>query len=154
MAPAYHGVGHTEMMNEKPYLVYVVVDPHYGERLRNLRANDPIWVIDSETNHIVIQTLWNERQGSSLQDGITSFKYDPKENREDWFVNELATIDLHHGEFSHNPPYSVLEVIGIAWSDKVEDALKEYGFIKYERTTEGFITRRETGQQVNQSDGE
>ena len=86
-------VGHTKTMNEKPYHVYVVVDPHYGERPRNLPADDPIWVIDSETNHIVIQALWNERQGSSYLHGITSFKYDPKGNPEDWFMNELDTID-------------------------------------------------------------
>jgi hypothetical protein len=146
-------VGHIKIMNEKPYRVYVVVDPHYGERLRHLPADEPIWIIDSEENHSVIQALWNERNQSRHLDGITSFKYDSKGTPEHWFVSELATIDLHHGEFSHNPPYSVLEVVGVAWSDKVESALKEYGFIKYERTIEGFITWREIGQQVNQGDG-
>jgi hypothetical protein len=152
--PAEESVGHTKMMNKKPYRVYVVVDTHYGERLRDLSADEPIWIIDSEENHSVIQTLWNERKGSSHLDGITSFKYDSKGNPEDWFVNELATIDLHHGEFSHDPPYSVLEVIGVAWSDKIEKALRGYGFIKYEQTTKGFTARREIGQPVNQGDGE
>jgi len=141
------------MINEKPYHVYVVVDPHYGEKLRNLPADDPIWVIDSEANHIVIQALWNERQGSSHLHGITSFKYDPKGNPEDWFINELDTIDLHHGEYSHTPPYSILEVIGVACSDKVQNVLRGYGFIRFERTNDGFITKREIGQQVHQGDG-
>jgi hypothetical protein len=142
------------MINKKPYRVYVVVDPHYRERLRDLPADEPIWVIDSAENHPVIQTLWNERKGSINVDGITSFKYDPKANPEEWFVTELATIDLHHGEISHNPPYSVLEIIGVLWSDKIENVLKEYGFIKYERTAQGFITWREIGQQANQGDEE
>ena len=148
------GVGHTKMMNKRPYRVYVVVDPHYGERLRDLPADEPTWVIDSEENHSVIQALWNERSQSSHRDGITSFKYDPKDNPEDWFITELDTIDLHHGEFSHDRPYIVLEVIGATWSNKMEKALEEYGFIKYEQTKEGFITSREIGQQVNQGDGE
>ena len=142
------------MTNKKLYRVYVVVAPHYGERLRDLPADEPIWVIDSEENHSVIQTLWNERKGSSHLDGITSFKYDSKGNPEDWFVNELATIDLHHGEFSHDPPYTVLKVIGATLSKKIEEALEEYGFTKCKRTTEGFIAEREIGQPFNQGDGE
>jgi len=69
-------------------------------------------------------------------------------------MTELATIDLHHGEFSHDPPYIALEVIGATWSNKIEKALEEYGFIKNKRTAEGFTTWREFGQQVNQGDGE
>ena len=141
-------------MKEKPYRVYVVVDPHFGERLRDLPADEPIWVIDSEENHSVIHALWNERNQSSHLDGITLFKYDPKGNPEDWFITELATIDLHHGEFSHDPPYTVLKVIGATLANKIEEALEEYGFTKCKQTTEGFIAEREIGQQVNQGDGE
>jgi len=141
-------------MNKKPYRVYIVLDPHYGERLRDLPADEPIWVINSEQNHSVIQILWNERRGSSHLDGITSFKYNPKGNPEDWFITELSTIDMHHDRFSHDPPYTVLEAIGVTWSDKIKKTLKEYGFTNYERTTEGFITWKETGQQVNEGDGE
>jgi len=133
-------------MDEKPYRVYVVVDPHYGERLRDLPMDEPIWVVDSIKNHPIIQALWSEHNQSNYLEGITSFTVDTNGNPEDWFLTELSNIDLHHGEYSHVPPYTILEVIGIEWSDKIGKALREYGFDSYELTSEGFRTRRELRQ--------
>jgi hypothetical protein len=36
----------------------------------------------------------------------------------------------------------VLNVVGVQWSDRIAEKLKEYGFTEYESTNEGFITRR------------
>jgi hypothetical protein len=134
------------MMNSKPYRVHVVVDPLYGEKLRDLPADEPMWVVDTETNRPVIERLRKERCASSNLEGITSFKCGPQVSLEICFTDELPAVDLHHGEFSHNPPYSILNVIGVGLSDKIRTALEEYGFTGYEPAVEGFLTWREIGQ--------
>ena len=101
-------------MNNKPSCVHVIVDPLYGARLRNLPTDEPAWVVDTETNHPIIEAIWKARTSANHLEGLTSFKCDPEGNPESWFLNELQTIDLHHGKYSHEPPYSVLNVIGIA----------------------------------------
>ena len=35
-------------MNDKPYRVHVVVDPHYGELIRGLPVEEPAWVGEFE----------------------------------------------------------------------------------------------------------
>lgn len=130
-------------MNDKLYRVHVVVDPHYGELIRGLPVEEPAWVVGSQDNQAVIQALWAERKMTDHHGGITSFKFDGEGSPEDWLISELSTIDLHHGEFSHDPPYSVLNVIGIKCSDRIKNALNEFGFNQYEPTPEGFIATRE-----------
>lgn len=40
--------------------------------------------------------------------------------------------------YSANPPYTIVEVIGMGISDRVEDALAEFGFDQFELTPQGF----------------
>ncbi len=134
-------------MNSKLYRVHVVVDPLYGEKLGRFPSDEPIWIVDTEVNRPVVERLRRERKICNNLEGITSFKTSTDKSREDIFLEELATIDLHHGEYSHDPPYSVLNVIGAACSGTLKEALKEYGFTEYERTAEGFMTWKRAGQQ-------
>jgi len=129
-------------MNEEQYRVHVVVDPEYGERLRDLPVGEPVWVVDSERNHPVIRALWREHEGLDESAGITSFTFNRGGTCEDWLVAELSTIDLHHGEFSHDPPYSVLNVIGVGWSRAIQEELDRFGFGGHEATGDGFVARR------------
>jgi len=129
-------------MNDKPYRVHVVVDPNFGESIHNLPIDEPGWVVDSQDNRLVIQSLWNEHKATNHHGGITLFKFDGDDTPEDWFVSELSTIDLHHGEFSHDPQYSVLNVIGITWSHRVQKELNKFGFKLQKLTQEGFIAMR------------
>jgi hypothetical protein len=129
-------------MSGDSYRVHVVVDPEYGERLRDLPVGEPVWVIDSEDNHPVIRALWREHKGLDESTGITSFKYNPDSTREDWLIAEVSTIDLHHGECSHDPPYSVLNVIGVTWSRVIQEELDRFGFGGHEATGDGFVVRR------------
>lgn len=130
-------------MNDKPYRVHVVVNPHYGESIPGLPVEEPAWVVDSQDNHPVIQALWDERKRTDHLTGITSFKFDGEASPEDWLVSILASIDLHHGKFSHDPPYSILNVIGVKCSDRIQKELNEFGFNQYKPTPEGFIATRE-----------
>jgi len=129
-------------MDDKPYGVHVVVDPDHGERLRNLPAGEPAWVIDSATNHSVVAALVRERGETDHTADITTFRFNPQATPEHWFVAELSTIDLHHGYYSHDPPYSWLHVVGTAWSDTIQNALDGFGFSEHELTVDGFIARR------------
>jgi hypothetical protein len=54
----------------------------------------------------------------------------------------LEQVDLHHGEFSADPAYSILEIIGCTGNDDIRQELQEYGFGISELTREGFIATR------------
>lgn len=126
-------------MNNKPYRVHVILDPSYGTRLHNLPPGEPAWVIDSELNHPIVQEIWNSQKTTNHLEGLTAFKYNKNGNPESWLLDELQTIDLHHGEQTHKPPYSVINVIGTVCTDLINRELKEYGFVKYEPTPDGFM---------------
>ena len=126
----------------KPYRVHVVVDPHYGERIRDLPVGEPAWVVDSIDNKPIIRTIWQQRKTTEKIEGITSFVVDGNATPEDWLISELYTIDLHHGELSHNPAYSVLNVVGIGQSDRLRKALAEIGLTEIKNTADGFEARR------------
>jgi len=93
----------------------------------------------------VIQSLWNEHKSASHPDGITSFVFDPGGGGGGGGGAEISVIDLHHGEFSHSPAYSILNVIGVRWSDRIQEVLARFGFDYHEPTTEGFVAKRKTG---------
>ncbi len=111
-----------------PYKVRVVVDPTFGERLAALPAGEPAWVIDSLLNTPVAHRLWRERKDKNHLTGITTFKPGCNLSPEDEAVGLLDTIETHHGEYSADPPYSVLEFIGCTDSERLCSALAEFGF--------------------------
>jgi hypothetical protein len=53
-------------MSEKPYTVYVVVDPNFGERLASLPIGIPVWIVDTPSNKPVAQRLWRDAQKSII----------------------------------------------------------------------------------------
>jgi hypothetical protein len=111
-----------------PYRVRVIVDPAFGERLLSLPADAPIWIIASPSNTSVVQRLWRERPEVSHLMGVTTFAPNSGATSEDELISQLETIDLHHGHYSADPPYSILEVIGCPCSERVQSALREIGF--------------------------
>ena len=122
-----------------PYRVRVVLDPNFGERLAALPPTDPVWIIDSAANTPVALQAWKVRPNRNDHlTGITTFKpvaeFDPEEE----FLAQLAPIDLHHGNHSADPAYSLLEVIGCAASDRIREALAKFGFEVQESSPNGF----------------
>jgi hypothetical protein len=116
------------------YRVFVVLDRSYGERLSEVAKQGPVWIVDTPANRKVAETNPNRDH----LNGITTFKSRDGISAENVFINELATIDLHHGTYSANPPYTVIEVIGAVADDKVKAALSEFGFDQFEVMPEGF----------------
>ncbi|HVO64941.1 MAG TPA: hypothetical protein VMT12_00530 [Syntrophales bacterium] len=134
-------------MNQ-PYKVMLIVEPAYGERLAAVPPHVPVWIIENDLNTPVVRRLRQERHEENHLTGITTFKQDLSLSPEEQAIAMLAQVDLHHGEFSADPPYSILEVIGCTSSDDVRHELQQYGFGISEITKEGFIaTRTEEAQQ-------
>jgi hypothetical protein len=131
-------------MSENPYAVYVVVDPYFGERLSSLPIGAPVWIVSSPVNRPVAERLWKERPAPTHLAGITTYGYSADASSEENLLNELSTIDLHHGPYSANPPYSTIEVFGTPLSDKISVALTDYGFNQFSSTTDGFVATRKT----------
>jgi hypothetical protein len=90
----------------------------------------------------VIKKLWDQRKATS-SDGITSFKFDVAASPEDWLLARISDIDLHHGNFSHNPPWSILNVIGVCWSQRIAEELAQFGFTQHVETKVGFEAKKQ-----------
>jgi hypothetical protein len=117
--------------------VRVIVTPDFGERLRSLPVDEPIWVADTPVNNPVIKQIWAERKS-----GITSFRIDEKTNPDDWLLSVLDEIDLHHGEHSQFPPYGSLCVSGTSLSAELRGELESYGFNAFDITSDGFVANK------------
>ncbi len=128
-------------MNTKPERVAIVLDPEFGDRLTDLAKNVHVWAIDSVKNklaaehymdEIKIKCISNEEQKLTLTICHRS-KLDS---------DFLDTLEDHHGEYAQNPPWSEIEVIGLALDNQALKLLEGRGFHKFERTSEGFIARK------------
>ena len=110
---------------------------------------EPVWIADTEVNRSAYESLGPTRnpEGNYLE-GLSSFKVDQATAPEDWLVCEIETIDLHHGECSHDPPWSVINVIGAKWSDRIQKELDCFGFDHHEDTAEGFVAWKESANQA------
>lgn len=115
-----------------------MVDRAYGQRLSELAEGGPLWIVDTPANRSVAQEIWDARPNRSHLEGVTTFKVPEGTSPEDMLIIELDTIDLHHGTYSANPPYTVLDVIGTAITTRVKAELGEFGFNDFQTTTQGF----------------
>ena len=116
------------VQTRSPYKVRVVVDSAFGEKLASLPAREPVWIVDSPTNTPVAHRLWRERAAEDHLTGITTFKPGQNLSPAEEAAALLNTIETHHGEYSANPPYSVLEIIGCAETDQLRTSLADFGF--------------------------
>jgi hypothetical protein len=128
-------------MKAAEHRVAIVVDPQYGEQVIELARDRHVWLVRSPRNDEAAAALWQDASEHTLQDCITTFN--GADSPESAFIAILGTVELHHGEYSHDPPLSVIETIGLRPTSAVSDALSEYGFQEVEATPDGFIARRE-----------
>jgi len=126
----------------EPYKVFLIVDPSFGELLSSLPPHVPVWIIESDLNSPVVERLRQERAEESHLQGITTFKQKAKLSSEEQAISMLEQVDLHHGEFSTHPPYSILEIIGCTATDVLKQELQEYGLGVSEFSEKSFIATR------------
>jgi len=129
-------------VSDQPYRVCIVVDPEFGERLAALTLGVPVWIVDTPANKLVAQRLWKERPQHDHLTGITTFHFRADASREEILIGELETIDLHHGSYSADPPYTQIEGFGTPLSDKIKAGLADYGFDEFSPTPTGFLAIR------------
>jgi hypothetical protein len=125
-------------MSTAPYSVSVVLDRAYGSRLAELIALGPVWIVDSPVNRAVAEDMWAKFPKRSHLYGITTFKAAETDSPEEMLIGNLGTIDLHHGFHSADPPYTVLEVVGVRLTARIEAALAGFGFDSFPASDDGF----------------
>ena len=121
--------------------VAVVLETDFGERLSELAARMPVWIVDTPVNRAAAQKQWAQGSGRSHTQAITTFKVDPAQSTEAWLAGVLSAVELHHGEYSHGPPYSAIEVFGARLTPALRETLAEYGLDTFSERQGGFIAR-------------
>jgi hypothetical protein len=125
------------------YKVYVVVDRDFGERLNTLETGVPVWMVDTPTNKTAAQRRWQELPEPNHLTGVTTFSDIDSASSIELLLAEIDTIDLHHGTYSADPPYTILEVIGSRLTGEIKEALAVYGFDEFKESETGFCATRQ-----------
>jgi hypothetical protein len=124
-----------------PHQVAIVLDLCFGEALHALSDRMHVWVVESPANRPVIDQIWEKAWGYSLEQGVTSFQQNG-ESPEERFSDVLGNVDVHHGEMSHDPPWTVLHCYGIENTAPVRGALAEFGVDRIEESPDHFVASR------------
>lgn len=125
-------------MCKASYSVTVILDRTYGDGLLALPVGTAVWMVDTPANRAAAQRVWARRTSGSHLVGITTFKTREGASSEEMLLGELDTIELHHGRYSAEPPYAVLEVIGAAVTEQIKSAMSALGFTEFKGTALGF----------------
>lgn len=125
-------------MSEAPYIVSVVLDPEFGERIGELLETGPVWVLDSPANRDSAQKIWLKSPYPDQLTGVTVFKGSGDHNPAQMLINELETIDLHHGVYSTTHPFTVIRIVGCGLCPEVKKEFEKFGFETFTPTAEGF----------------
>jgi hypothetical protein len=125
--------------------VAVVVDRAFSDRLSELARLRHVWVVESPTNTAAIRDIWQGMSAESCpQSGVTSFEDDANQSAEELCADIVGVVDEHHGEFSSDPPWSEIDVFGVALTPALRTVFEGIGSSGFESTTDGFVCRRAT----------
>lgn len=119
--------------------LYIILGQTYGERLRDLPLLIPVWIVMSPVNEPAVRDMRAIRKTDNHLIGITVIAPDSTKTTEDFFIEQMPIIDLHHGEYSTETPYTPLSVIGVECAELVRKALAKYGFHEFVANGSGFI---------------
>jgi len=126
--------------------VLLILDPDFGERLRDAWQGQAIWIAMSATNAPIVQPLWAVASNANYLCGITGFTHGDSGTAEESFLDIVSDIDLHHGPYSTANPYTVLRVIGTPFTPAIREALSELGFFAFQQNPDGFTANRSEDQ--------
>jgi hypothetical protein len=97
-----------------------------------------VWAVDSPANRDCAQQLWAEFPARDHLDGVTIFKCAEDRSPERLLIDEMGTIDEHHGVYSATPPYTRVSVFGSGLTPEVRQVLASFGFDSFTVTNDGF----------------
>jgi hypothetical protein len=121
--------------------VAIVVAPTFALELEQVADDRHVWALRVPEYERVAQERWSSARGDVLDSGITLFNGSGL-SPEAELVEIFATIELHHGEYSHTPPLSEIEVFGARPTAEVRAELSAYGFENVSPSQRGFTARR------------
>ena len=124
-------------MAPQPAVVFVVVDRAFGGRLVELFKSEAVWIVDTPANRAVAKKLWADFPDRTHLNGVTLFD-SVSDSAEDCAINELGTIDLHHGIDSSDRPYAGLQTVGVEPTPRLIAALALYGLTEITPVESGF----------------
>jgi hypothetical protein len=91
------------------YCVAIVADPDF-EPLTALAKRVHVWLAATSANRARAEAYWRANPQKSLEQGVTTFKVRATDSPEQMVLGVLGDVDLHHGEYSHTPPWDTLEI--------------------------------------------
>jgi hypothetical protein len=129
-------------MANAPNTVTIVVDPEFGDRLYAVAKETPVWIVDTPLNRAAAEFVRAQNPEHRPPSDVTTFQVDRDSTPEEWCANILGAVDLHHGEYSDDPPYTVVEVIGAPLTVKLRQAFSEYELNAFVERAAGFQASR------------
>lgn len=124
--------------------VALIVDPDFSARIQEVVARvGHTWVVATPANVAVAEQIWraSNSPGLNMEGGVTTFtQYGV--DRESWCDAILDSVDEHHNSYSGDPGYSILEVYGIALTNRLQSVLAELGFSVFTSMDYGFCARK------------
>ena len=108
------------------YTVYLILDPNFGYKVLNIAENHHVWLCDSVVNRLAASKFKSaERSKPWNEYGITLYEINTKNSIEEMFFDIIRTVDEHHNEYSHNPSWQKLVVIGVCSSASILSELND-----------------------------
>jgi hypothetical protein len=122
--------------------VAIVVAPTFAVELEQLADDRHVWALRVPEYERVAQERWSTARGDDLDSGITLFNGSGLSSGAE-LVEIFPTIEEHHGEYSHTPALSEIEVFGAHPTSEVRAELSAYGFDDISPSQRGFTARRD-----------
>ena len=125
-------------------IVFVVVDPNFGDLLDGIAEDAPVWIVDTPTNRTACDRVWKKHADPDYRKKaiVTRYAVTNTKDRLENLLNIVPELETHHGVVEGNdlrfPRGFLLEVVGLTLSDGVAGALRTVGFKSFTNTTSGF----------------
>jgi len=130
-------------MNESAdeYVVVIVLDPAFGDRILEVGNND-VWITPSEVNRDAANRLRKLVENESNAPLVSMWSAPRAGVTEDEWLAILQDIEVHHGEYAHDPVVTRLRIIGATPEPHSVAALREYGYTDIKSEVGGFTASR------------
>ena len=86
--------------------------------------------------------IQKDQKTISIDEGVTTFNVSDDAKPEIALLGIIGDIDLHHGQYSHDPPWTEIEVLGLKPTEQIIEKFKEYGALDVIETPKGFIAKK------------
>ena len=126
------------------YCVAIVAHPDF-EPLTPLAERVHVWLAETSPNRGRAEAYWRAHPQKSLEQGVTTFKVRLTDSPEQMVLGTLGVVDLHHGEYSHTPPWDTLEIYGASPTPALSKALLELGASEMHPIPGGFRASKSLG---------